>query len=111
MTFFVILRKISRKLYEFFSSLFEIPKHIAGGYQSTLKGLRILPPFMTAQFFCSFRDLTFFVVFQKVSENLTNFDLHNLKFPTMYLGLSECSSGLRTVPPFMTAQLFVVFDI
>ena len=44
---------------------FEIPNPVLGYCQSTVQGLRILPPNMTAQTLIVFRDMKFFCDFFK----------------------------------------------
>ena len=67
---------------------------------------------MTAQFFVFFEIWRFLWFFQNFSENLNYF--FSFKFwnsqPCSKI-LSEYSQGLRILPPNMTAQFFVVFEM
>ena len=63
--------------------MFEIPNPLIRRYQSTLRELRILHPFMTAQIFVVFQ-IWCFLICQSFSESETSVFL-NLKFLTLHL--------------------------
>ena len=54
----------------------------------------------------------FFVIFsERFSGNSNLFFSNFLKFETPNLGVSECSQGLRILPPILTARNFAVIEI
>ena len=103
MTFFVSLK------YSFFLKFFTlylVDVRVLSGVANLASKYDCSNPF-------SFRDMTFFVIFQnKISKKIKSIFLQNMKNRNPVVGrYQSIFRGLRTLPPIMTAQVAVDFEI
>ena len=108
--FFEIFSKIFRKFYELFLKIW-ISQPYSWVLSEYSQILRVLPPNMIAQFLVVFEIWRFLWFFQKFSEssNLLFFKIWNSQRYSSVL--SGYSTDLQILPPNMTVQILVVFEI
>ena len=108
--FFEIFSKIFRKFYEFFLKIW-ISQPYSWVLSEYSQILRVLPPNMIAQFLVVFEIWRFLWFFQKFSEssNLLFFKIWNSQRYSSVL--SEYTKELQILPPNMTVQILVLFEI
>ena len=113
MTFFSwFFQNVFRKLVLIFFATSETPNPLVGSCQSNLKDCEPCLQIWLLNFFNSFRDMMFFVIFSK------SFQKNHIIFfrkiwnsqPCSWM-LSEYSKELQILPSNMTVQILIVFEI
>ena len=112
MTFFVVFfKKFFENLYDFFSQNLKFPTLKLGPVRKISKIANLASKYDCSNP-CSFRDVTFFVIFSKIFSKLKLLLVFkNLKFPKLYLGPVRVLSKIANLASKYDCSILYVFEI